>query len=68
VILYQCFEAAAYIDKETGKDLNPREAWERTTREYFDTKKRPIVKYNFKDDSVEVKPIHFQNVKILWKP
>ena len=32
----------------------------------MDFKKRPLVEYKFNDD-MTVKPVHFQNIKILWK-
>lgn len=66
VVLYQCFETATYLDVKSGEPLKEREAFNRSTREYLDITQRPIVKYAF-DDTVYVQPLHFQNIKILWK-
>ena len=33
----------------------------------MDFTKRPYVEYTY-SDNIEVKPIHFQNAKILWRP
>ena len=57
--LFQCFDSAVYIDKKSGKEIKDKEAWDKTNRDFFDPKKRPIVGYSQKDDSVEVKPVHF---------
>jgi hypothetical protein len=33
----------------------------------IDFNKRPVVNYNYSSD-LDVTPVYFENVKILWKP
>jgi len=59
-------ESARYIDVAAGKELLPKDVFPKATRTEFDFSKRPIIKYEFERDVV-VEPLHFHNVKILWR-
>jgi len=65
-VIYQCFETAQYFDK-TGARIPNYEAFEHATSTSFSASAWPHTSYKF-DESVEVKPSHFENVKILWRP
>lgn len=65
--MYQCWETAQYFDKNTNKRIPAYEAFASAKSSSIDLSKFPPVEYKFSDD-ILVKPRHFQNVKILWRP
>ena len=60
-------ESARYFEKATGKEIFGKDAWEHATESTIDFRMRPFSLYTY-DDKVEVKPVYFENVKILWRP
>lgn len=64
--MYQCFETAEYFSKE-GERIPNYEAWMhvKSTKLNYSHWPRSEVKF---EDTVTVKPKHFENVKILWRP
>ena len=66
IVLYKCMETAKYTDIKDGSELKNQKAWARTTRESMDFSQRPLVKFTA-DKTMNVQPMHFQNIKILWK-
>lgn len=67
MVMYQCWETAQYFDKNTNKRIPSYEAWMKAKSSRVNFKQTPAVEYQFGDE-IEVKPRHFQNVKILWRP
>lgn len=67
MVMYQCWETAQYFDKNTNKRIPAYEAFDKAKSSQVDFSKNPPVEYKFSDD-ILVKPRHFQNVKILWRP
>lgn len=67
MVLYQCFETAKYFDKETGDRIANYDAFQHVKSSSLSFTAWPKTEYTFKDN-VTVKPFHFENVKILWRP
>lgn len=66
--MYQCFETAHYYDKTTGLRIPDYEAWMHIKTSSINFSEWPQTSYVFDEDKVEVKPRHFENVKVLWRP
>jgi len=66
MLLYQCFETAHYYDK-SGTRIPDYEAWEHAKSSSVNFSAWPQSSFKF-DETVVVKPRHFENVKILWRP
>lgn len=64
--MYQCFETAQYFDKQGGR-IPSYDAWMhvKSTKLNYSHWPRADIKFG---DEVDVKPKHFENVKILWRP
>ena len=67
MVMYQCWETAHYYDKNTNKRIPAYEAFEKAKSSAVNFSKNPPVEYKYSYD-ILVKPRHFQNVKILWRP
>lgn len=65
--MYQCFETARYYNKETGQRIPGFEAWEHATSSSLNFNSWPMTQYHF-GDKIDVRPRHFENVKILFRP
>ena len=52
--------------KERSQQLSGPDAWEKASKSVLDFTKRPVISYTFGDD-IEVEPVYFENVKILWR-
>ena len=61
-------ESAEYRDKKRNRKLNASEAWKMALKaRKFDPKKyHTIVRYAF-NMNLEIKPVHYQSVSILWR-
>ena len=67
MVMYQCWESAQYFDKDTKKRIPAYEAFMKAKSSRVDFKMTPSVEYKFNSE-VEIKPRHFQNVNIVWRP
>ena len=69
-VMYACQEIARIVDKESGEEITPHEAWVRSTRiaHHDIDAEHTILRYDYPEDQIERIFYHKQKIQVMWKP